>query len=111
MLSNIIYIFAEKFSMLKSFFIIFSLLISLSTNTQEKYQSQTFEEIIVQTFTYSVKNGVDYEMDVYRPDYDTDRKRPVIIYLHGGGFSSGVRNSSEIQKFCRKLAGYGYVVA
>jgi acetyl esterase/lipase len=50
-------------------------------------------------------------MDVYQPEMDTLRKRPLLIYLHGGGFSGGTRNSPEIKEFCKKATLHGYVVA
>lgn len=90
---------------------LFLIVLSISGTTQEKYLYPAFENINIQTFTYAVKNGQNLDMDVYTPANDTTRLRPLIIYLHGGGFSEGVRNSPEIVAFCSKLANYGYVVA
>jgi predicted esterase len=98
-----------KNKLIFTIFIVFYLI--FDSNGQERYISSVFDEIVVQTFTYSVKNGINYDLDVYRPELDSERKRPLMIYLHGGGFQSGTRNSPEIVAFCKKMAGYGYVVA
>lgn len=78
---------------------------------QERYVSAIFDSVEVQTFTYATKNGQNLELDYYSPYADKEERRPLIIYVHGGGFSSGVRNSPEIVKFCRQLAGCGYSTA
>jgi acetyl esterase/lipase len=48
---------------------------------------------------------------VYSPAFDNQSKRPLIIYVHGGGFSGGSRNEPGIKSFCEKLASHGYVVS
>ena len=50
-------------------------------------------------------------MDVYSPAFDNETQRPLIFYVHGGGFSGGTRNEPGIQAFCKKLARHGYVVS
>ncbi|PIF02562.1 MAG: lipase, partial [Draconibacterium sp.] len=49
-------------------------------------------------------------MDFYSSVGDTLSNRPLIVYLHGGGFFAGARNEKKIQEFCTKLAQYGYAV-
>jgi acetyl esterase/lipase len=50
-------------------------------------------------------------MDVYFPAFDNHALRPLIFYVHGGGFSGGSRNDGGIPVFCKKLARRGYVVS
>jgi para-nitrobenzyl esterase len=48
-------------------------------------------------------------MDIYKPNGDTASKRPLLLFIHGGGFVSGSRldNSSG----CKNFALMGYVTA
>lgn len=49
--------------------------------------------------------------DFYEPANDTLTKRPLIIYIHGGGFTSGSRTYPSVQMLCRRMANKGYAVA
>ena len=42
---------------------------------------------------------------------DTNRKRPLLILVHGGGFESGTRNQSFLRRMAREFAEHGYVTA
>jgi acetyl esterase/lipase len=77
--------------------------------SQERYLDVFADSVEVSTFTYATKNGESLEMDVYQPFDDWGTDRAVIIYVHGGGFSSGSRGGQDNVAFCRKLAGLGYV--
>jgi acetyl esterase/lipase len=77
--------------------------------SEERYLTQIFDSVEVHTYTYIVKDGVNLDLDVYTPFGDSDVDRAVLLYIHGGGFSEGTRDGSEIPGFCRQLAGYGYV--
>jgi predicted esterase len=52
-------------------------------------------------------------MDLYYPNLvvDTAPKRPFIILFHGGGFSSGDKQSGDIRDLCVHLALRGFVCA
>jgi dipeptidyl aminopeptidase/acylaminoacyl peptidase len=89
----------------------FILLFSAGLFSQERYSEFSFDEINMETYTYATKDGENLKLDVYLPQSDSDFERATIIYLHGGGFSSGKRDSEGIKKFCNEMAGYGYVVA
>lgn len=80
-------------------------------STQERYAEPITDEVIIETHTYVSKDGENLELDVYMPDYDSETERVTIIYVHGGGFQGGERNSENIQNFCKELSSYGYVVA
>lgn len=89
----------------------FLLLLSGSLFAQERYSSFLFDEINQETYTYATKDGENLKLDVYLPQNDPDFERAILVYVHGGGFSSGERDSEKIKLFCNQMAGYGYVVA
>ena len=94
--------------------VLISLLFILSVFTvfsQERYSTFLFDEVRTETYTYATKDGENLDLDIYLPAYDTASARVTIVYVHGGGFTSGERNSEQIQEFCKQMAGYGYVVA
>jgi len=87
------------------------LILSLSSIAQDRYREEITDSARVETFTYAYKDGKSLDMDVYFPAFDNQTQRPLILYMHGGGFSGGSRNEPEIQAFCKRLARYGYVVS
>jgi len=48
-------------------------------------------------------------MDIYQPNGDVQKNRPVIIFAHGGGFITGNRNHDDAKAFCDSFARKGYV--
>ena len=60
------------------------------------------------------RNTVVYEdtlgMDLYTPK-DVAAPRPLLIYVHGGGFSGGKRDESGHLAFCERYASKGWVTA
>lgn len=87
------------------------LLFSLNTSAQERYQEEITDSVRMETYTYAFKDNQSLDLDVYFPEFDNQSKRPLVIYVHGGGFSGGKRNDPGIQEFCRKIARRGYVAA
>lgn len=55
----------------------------------------------------------DLKLDVYEPAGDSLVKRPVIVYMHGGGFTDTNQTKSfpHIAMLCDSFARRGYVVA
>jgi acetyl esterase/lipase len=49
------------------------------------------------------------KLDVYRPANDTNTHRPAIVWVHGGGFSSGNKTSGELIDEANVFAKKGYV--
>lgn len=80
-------------------------------NAQERYREEISDSVKVQTLTYAYKDGQKLDMDVYEPAFDNLPNRPIIFYVHGGGFSGGTRNEPGIQEYCKRLARHGYVVS
>lgn len=59
---------------------------------------------------YTMNNVLQYlRLDFYEPTGDTVSKRPLIIFIHGGGFISG--GKSEISQLCICFAVRGFAVA
>jgi predicted esterase len=48
-------------------------------------------------------------LDIYQPENDTMQQRPMIIFMHGGGFAGGTRTNPAEVKFAEKAAKKGYV--
>jgi dipeptidyl aminopeptidase/acylaminoacyl peptidase len=54
---------------------------------------------------------VALRLDIYEPAGDTETKRPVLIWVHGGGFSGGDKASGVAPDIAPMFARRGYVVA
>ena len=96
------------------YFSLFTITFFLSffvANSQERYLEEIVDTVDVGTYTYVVKDGEQLNMDIYQPMYDAEFERPVIMYVHGGGFEGGARDEPNIQEFCKRMARRGYVVA
>lgn len=48
-------------------------------------------------------------LDLYEPAGDTAAARPVLVWIHGGGFVSGTRTDGQIPRLARSFALRGYV--
>jgi acetyl esterase/lipase len=48
-------------------------------------------------------------LDIYEPTGDTASARPVLVWIHGGGFVSGTRTDGQIPRLARSMALRGYV--
>ncbi|UZR95245.1 hypothetical protein [Chondrinema litorale] len=67
-------------------------------------QAQSFE-----TLTYYQDDSTKLELDLFLPENSTAEKIPLVIFVHGGGFSGGNRGGGHsLGKF---LAPKGYAVA
>ena len=82
-----------------------------SLPAQERYIDSVFSKVHVETMDYAQKEGTSLKLDFYRPENDPLSKRPLFVFVHGGGFSSGKRDHREIVKLAHKTASRGYAVA
>jgi para-nitrobenzyl esterase len=87
------------------------LFLSLNISAQERYKDEITDSVRVETYTYAFKDNQSLELDAYFPAFENQTQRPLIFYVHGGGFTEGKRDEKGIQEFCRKLARHGYVAA
>jgi poly(3-hydroxybutyrate) depolymerase len=82
-----------------------------------KYKDQVFSEVTIAKdvlYSTNITKGVKkkfYYADVYRPEADTNTKRPLIIWMHGGGFKFGSKKSRGIPLWSETFARRGYVCA
>ncbi len=60
------------------------------------------------TFTYFQNDSVTLELDFYKP-IKGEKKLPLLIYVHGGGFAIGSRDAGE--SICKYVATQGYAAA
>jgi predicted esterase len=81
----------------------------------ERYRTPTFETTASFQLTYATKphlvNGlpVTLQLDMFRPANDVIAARPLIVWVHGGGFSGGNRES--MAGVAQAYARLGYVTA
>lgn len=52
---------------------------------------------------------LDLLLDIYRPQNDTLKKRPLVMLIYGGAYYFGSKDDPKITKWCRHLASLGYV--
>jgi len=91
-------------------FLIQILMITYSyTQCEDRYQSEIFEEVTIDSVVYSDVTG--FEMDIYQPVGDVYSQRPLIIFSHSGAFYTGTKNSAFMKSICTKFAKKGYVTA
>lgn len=92
------------------YFLTFSLFfVSIVALAQERYVDDLFQLRTAVTETYIVKDGEALKLDVYQPKNDTARSRPLVIFMHGGGFAGGTRTNEAEVKFAKAAARKGYV--
>jgi len=62
------------------------------------------------TYTYSIKGTDTLKLDVYTPENikKTDTL-PVLLWMHGGGFSVGSRDYKDDAQLCQYAAQHGYI--
>ncbi len=76
-----------------------------------RYQTEIFEDVEKSTHFYAFKDNEELLFDFYQPEGDELAERPLLLYVHGGGFSGGQRDGEGTQRFCEKLAKRGFAVA
>lgn len=102
---------------MKLILIVFSILLFASTSFSQRYLTEVFSSLdstIAGIYGNAVNvqsQNQDLLFDFYEPFGDTELKRPLILYIHGGGFTSGSRDYPSVKAFCRTMAKKGYTVA
>src|SRR6187551_1463270 len=102
---------------MKKIFLIAACIIFTQRSFAQRYLKDVFTAIdSIPNITYG--NAIDYLhkpqdllLDFYEPHQDRLKKRPLLIYVHGGGFQNGTRKWPSIRKICEKMALKGYAVA
>ena len=57
------------------------------------------------------KKKLDLTMDIYQPVTNSDQKRPLIVFIHGGSFLNGDKADEAYRLWCSHFASLGYVAA
>lgn len=88
-----------------------------SKSSAQRYLDHTFTSVdsvigeIYGTATNYKAEEQNLLFDFYSPSGDTISKRPLLIYIHGGGFNTGTRELLSVRLLCREMAKKGYAVA
>ena len=65
-------------------------------------------DVLIDEHVYTVVEGENLTLDLYRPEYIAD-PRPVVVVIHGGAWTDG--DKRDFTTLSRYLAARGYVVA
>lgn len=76
---------------------------------QEIYLDSLYQVDPVTTEVYAEKDGEKLIIDLYKPAGEQE-KSPLIVFMHGGGFSGGSPKNPQEVKFARIAASQGYTV-
>ncbi|MFT3823850.1 MAG: alpha/beta hydrolase [Chitinophagaceae bacterium] len=82
-----------------------------------RYKDPVFPSYVIQKnirYQPQITNGRKkryYKFDLYEPLGDTLKKRPLIIWIHGGGFKFGTKRSAGTPVWSKSFAQRGYVCA
>jgi poly(3-hydroxybutyrate) depolymerase len=80
-----------------------------------KYKDLVFSDVTqTKNLTYapdSIKNKKAYAFDLFQPTGDKSTARPLIIWMHGGGFKFGSKDAKGVQLWSKTFAQRGYVCA
>jgi predicted esterase len=84
--------------------------------TVHQYKDHVFPNVDVKLdLTYNLKAATDdkvsYLFDLYQPKGDHATTRPLIIWMHGGGFKYGSKTAKGIKLWSADFAQRGYVCA
>ncbi len=98
--------------------VFFILLACLSGYGQKRFQSELFTNIdsltnIQYGLVMNIK-GIEEKLllDIIKPpSEDTMKNRPLLIFIHGGGFKNNSKNGAYSSKVCNSFAKRGYVAA
>ncbi|WP_276167409.1 alpha/beta hydrolase [Zobellia alginiliquefaciens] len=95
---------------MKYLIIVIFVLATNFTAAQTIYLDSVFSKVTKYTYNYGPDKNESLQFDYYVAGDDRDQI-PLIVYVHGGGFSSGNRDSDKAVRFAAKLAQRGYAVA
>lgn len=78
------------------------------------YKDYVFAEVTIQknlSYSTDTTNNKYYLFDLYRPKGDSSKERPLIIWMHGGGFKYGTKKAKGIRMWGKSFARRGYTCA
>ncbi len=59
--------------------------------------------------TYCTADGIALKMDIYQPGAPIPGKMPVMMYVHGGSWTSGNKSSAEVSLLVDEASRRGYL--
>lgn len=84
---------------------------------QKRYKDEVFSSLdSLRDIQYGEAINIKGEnekllLDVFTPTNDTNKKRPLVIFIHGGGFQNNSKTGSYSSMLCTSFAKRGYVTA
>jgi predicted esterase len=92
------------------------MLFAASASAEKRYRDDVFKRITTTTdliYGSAPVDGVPQELklDLRAPKRDQVKKRPAVIWVHGGGFSSGDKADGPALELAKAFARKGYVTA
>lgn len=83
------------------------------------YIDAEFTVAVTPDLNYKEVPDAGHKLDLYKPGFylsdpnaaAPDILRPLVIYAHGGGFTSGTRKNVDAVYFCTNMAARGYMAA
>jgi acetyl esterase/lipase len=81
-----------------------------------KYKDRVYTVAATNNISYFNNNDASvkskyYLLDLFQPAEDTSGFKPLIIWVHGGGFKYGNKKSGGLPLWCREFAKRGYICA
>lgn len=107
----------SAFCVLPLLAVVIPLVMSAQPAAPVKYKDFVFKEVTVKqhlqykTIVPPGSKKKYYQFDFYEPAGDSTALRPLIIWLHGGGFKFGKKTSAGTPVWSRTFARRGYVCA
>lgn len=105
-----------KLSLYTAFFLMVTSSLSFAQPFAEgcdgtRYAFQVFNDVTKTTVKYATTKpeNKDLFIDIYQPSNDLVKKRPLILFAHGGGFLFG--DKADMAAFCTFWAQRGFVTA
>ena len=105
---------------LPSILLLINNLFPQSDCVDNRYIDDIFDVTMINEVEYGVNTnetiiGTGYTqtlyMDIYQPEGDTLENRPLVIFMFGGAFVGGSKESADIVDLCTNYAKKGYVAA
>ena len=97
-------------------FLFIMLFAKAQTAQPHRYKDIIFSEVSIdKNLSYAANTNPDdknaWLFDLYQPKDDHAGPRPLIVWVHGGGFKFGTKEAKGIQLWCKTFAQRGYVCA
>lgn len=109
--------YQEKFFRIATFFLLFLLSNIAFSQKIERYKSEIFSKYdSLANIQYGEATNLKGEsekllLDIYSPSGDVLKKRPLVVFLHGGGFKNGDKAQGYPLLFCKGLVKRGFVAS